>query len=171
MEIKEQSAPLEAVEEEIFMILHSGEIPEIAYHGAINYLTEEPDGPRLSHLEIGEEGFKRLKAAVVRRYMTIIIRDLDPDNRDKHIYRGIQRAVVNWMRLKNFARKEALDIDHIRKEVAARLLTFLNQEVQDILDGSRNTSINCPPADIFDFAKNLGLYTSDLPKELDRLWG
>ena len=164
--------PLEAIEEEIFMILHSGEIPEIAYHGAIHYLFEDPDGPRVSSLEIvGDSGIGRLKAAVIRRYKTIILRDLDPGNRDKRIYRGVQRAVVNWGRLKNFARKESLDIDHIKNETAAALLTFLAQEVNDVLGGTRKTSINCSLTDLLDFAKDLGLCSSDLPQALDRLSG
>ncbi len=167
--MKRPAVPSEVIEEETFMILHSGEIPEIAYYGAIHYLTEEPDGPRLSRLEIGEEGFRRLKSAVVSRYRTIIMRDLEPGNRDKRIYRGVQRAAVNWMRLRNFARKEALDIASIQKETADKLLSFLAQETQEVLAGARKTSINCTIADLFDFARNLGLYAYDLPKELGRL--
>ena len=31
------------IEEEAFIVLHSGEIPEVAYHGSLYYLTEDPE--------------------------------------------------------------------------------------------------------------------------------
>jgi hypothetical protein len=38
------------VEDELFLIRDSGELPEIAYHSSLYYLTEDQDGPRLSKL-------------------------------------------------------------------------------------------------------------------------
>jgi len=35
------------IEEEAFIVQHSGEIPEIAFQGSLYFLTEDPDGPVL----------------------------------------------------------------------------------------------------------------------------
>jgi hypothetical protein len=157
------------LEEEAFMILHSGEIPEIAYHSAIYYLTEDPDGPGVSLEEIGEEGIECLKAAVVARYRLIILRDINPANRDKRIYRGVQRAAVNWRRLKSFAAREAVEIGQIRLEVASALDSFLAQELTDVSSGRRESSINCTDDILFGFIAEVGLSTSNLPHGIGRL--
>ena len=49
------------IAEEAFMVLHSGEIPEIALHSSLYYLTEDPDGPGL---ELNADEILPLKQAV-----------------------------------------------------------------------------------------------------------
>ncbi|MGQ9499920.1 MAG: hypothetical protein ACUVQ6_06170 [Dissulfurimicrobium sp.] len=157
------------LEEEAFMILHSGEIPEVAYYSAIHYLTRDTEGPGLSFEDIGKAGLMRLKVAVVGRYRLIILRDINPDNRDKRIYRGIQRAAVNWRRLKSFAAREGVEIGQIRLEVASALVSFLAQELTDVSSGRRESSINCTYDTLCSFIIEVGLSTSNLPPGIERL--
>ncbi|UKL14541.1 uL29 family ribosomal protein [Dissulfurimicrobium hydrothermale] len=169
---KKPFAPIDIVamlEEEAFMILHSGEIPEIAYHGAVYYLTEDPDGPGLSMEDIGENGLMHLKTAVVDRYRLIILRDMDPANRDKRIYRGLQRALINWERLKAFALRVPMDIGSIKREIAAALKSFLARESSDVSSGARPTSINCTLDVLLDFAADLGLADPDVLDYIKKL--
>ena len=70
------------IAEEAFMVLHSGEIPEIALHSSLYYLTEDPEGPGLI---LTAADILPLKQEVVKRYQEIILRDLEPKNRDKGI--------------------------------------------------------------------------------------
>ena len=157
------------LEEEAFMILHSGEIPEVAYHSAIHYLTGDTEGPGFSFEDIGEAGLMRLKAAVAGRYRIIILRDINPDNRDKRIYRGVHRAAVNWRRLKSFALREAVETSRIRLEVARALDLFLAQELIDVSSGRRESSINCTTDILFGFIDEVGLSISNLPHGIERL--
>ena len=59
------------IAEETFMVEHSGEIPEVAYHSSLYYLTEDPEGPAL-RLDVDDT--LPLKLAVAERYRTIIWR-------------------------------------------------------------------------------------------------
>ena len=90
--------------DEVLIIEESGEMPEVAYHGTIYYLTRDPDGPSLT---LDAQDHIPLKKAVIQRYMTIMIRDLTPDNRSKSLYRGLERCICNWQRLKLFSTREA----------------------------------------------------------------
>ena len=63
------------IEEEAFMIVHSGEIPQVTLQSSLHYLTEDPEGPCL---ELNGDDIIPLKQAVVERYRVIILRDLDP---------------------------------------------------------------------------------------------
>ena len=146
--------------EEAFLILHSGEIPEVAYHGSIHYLTEDPEGPLLN---IEPQDLISLEEAVVQRYRTIILRDVTPGNRDRSIYRGLKRCAANWTRLVNFSDKRSIDISSLRKEVIEALKDFLNQEIMDISSGKRKTCINCSYSVLTEFAYGMGLSRDDLP--------
>ena len=84
------------IAEEAFMVETSGEIPEVAMHSSIYYLTQAFDGPAL---QLDSEDILPLKEAVVKRYRVIILRDLDPGNRDKskgteHSHMGMSRDPV-----------------------------------------------------------------------------
>jgi len=146
--------------EEVLLIIHSGEIPEIAYHGSIYYLTEDPEG---THLALEPQDLVALEKAVVQRYRTIILRDITPENRDKSIYRGLKRCAVNWKRLVAFSTKKAIDISSIRREVAEALKAFLAQESIDVSSGKRESCINCPKSTLIELASDLGLLREDLP--------
>ncbi len=148
--------------EEAFLILHSGEIPEVAYYGSIHYLTEDPEGPLLN---IEQRDIISLEEAAVQRYRTIILRDLTPENRDRSIYRGLKRCAANWKRLVNFSDKRSIDISSIRKEVIDALKDFLSQEIMDVSSGKRKTCINCSYSVLTEFAYGLGLSRDDLPAQ------
>jgi hypothetical protein len=148
--------------EEAFLILHSGEIPEVAYYGSIHYLTEDPEGPLL---DIEPRDLISLEEAVVQRYRTIILRDLTPANRDRGIYRGLKRCAANWKRLVSFSDKRSIDIFSIRQEVIKALKDFLSREIIDISSGKRKTCINCSYSVLTEFAYSLGLSRDDLPAQ------
>ncbi|MBU0483789.1 MAG: hypothetical protein KKB30_04670 [Proteobacteria bacterium] len=140
--------------EEMLIIKHSGEIPEVAYHGSLYYLTADQEGPQLS---LDHNDLAQLKKMVVERYCEIIRRDLTPENRDKTIYRGLARCVANWHRLVKFGQKEKIDLETIRQDTAGRLRAFLEQEVNEVQKGTRGSSINCSKKTLADFAEELGL--------------
>jgi hypothetical protein len=148
--------------EEAFLILHSGEVPEVAYYGSIHYLTEDPEGPLLN---IEQRDIISLEEAAVQRYRTIILRDLTPENRDRSIYRGLKRCAANWKRLVNFSDKISIDISSIRKEVIDALKDFLSQEIMDVSSGKRKTCINCSYSVLTEFTYGLGLSRDDLPAQ------
>jgi hypothetical protein len=147
------------IEDERLLILHSGEIPEIAYHGSIYHLTEDSDGPKIS---INALNLTPLKEAVVLRYQTIILRDLDHRNRDKRIYRGMARAIVNYNRLIKFAGKEGMDIQGIQMEIRDRVIDFLRHEVLEVLSHGRPTCLNCEASELKDFLQSLQIEDKDL---------
>ncbi len=156
---EEEKAKKNHLEEERLIIAHSGEIPEIAYHSALYYLETDPEGPGLI-LTPGD--LQPLKEAVAERYRHITLRDLNPENRDKGIYRGLARAQANWRRLHKFCRAENIDPAVARREIATALLDFLHRETLDVQQG-RNTSINCTGQNLEDFALELGLDPEELP--------
>jgi hypothetical protein len=152
--------------EEVFLILHSGEIPEVAYYGSIHYLTEDPEGPLLN---IKPQDLTSLEDAVVQRYRTIILRDLVLGNRDRSVYRGLKRCAANWKRLVNFSDKRSTDISYIRIEVAEALKDFLMQEIMDVSSGKRKTCVNCSYSVLLELAYDLGLSRNDLPARVEML--
>jgi len=154
------------IEEEAFMIVHSGEIPEVTLQSSLHYLTEDPDGPGL---ELNGDDIIPLKQAVVKRYRAIILRDLDPGNRDKSIYRGLARCRANWQRFRRFCSRENIDFGAIRAETAKALQEFMQQEVDDVESGKRSSCINCPQEDIAGLAESLGLSPADLPRGWQKL--
>jgi len=156
----------EILAEERLLILHSGEIPEIAYHSSLLYLSEDEDGPQL---DLEKIDLTPLKEAVLERYKKILLRDLNPRNRDRSIYRGVARSCVNWQRLKRFAQKEGLDVSSVRKEAAKALYAFLYNEVEEVKTGARISSINCTFERVVQFWKELGLHEGELPKGLKEI--
>ena len=154
------------IDEEVFLVLHSGEIPEVTLHESLYHLTEDPDGPAFI---LDDRDILPLKEAVVKRYRAIILRDLDPGNRDKRIYRGLARCVANWQRLLNFCTRESMDFKAIRAETAKALRIFLQQELSDVQSGKRKTCINCSQVEIKDLAESLGISPADLPEMWKKL--
>ena len=154
------------IEEETFIIQHAGEIPEVAYHGSLYFLTNDPEGPGL---KIDPDDIVSLKQAVISRYRTIILRDLDPGNRDKRKYRGPARCVVNWQRLVKFCTREKMAYENIRAESADMLCKFLQREAADVKSGFRSSSINCSVREIASLAESLGLAPEALPKGWQKL--
>jgi len=149
------------IAEEAFIVETSGEIPEVAMHSSIYYLTEDPDGPAL---QLDSEDILLLKQAVAKRYRAIILRDLDPGNRDKGIYRGLARCAHNWQRLLKFCAREKIAFGAYRVKTAEALQRFLLQEIADTESGIRTSSINCSSEVVENLAGSLGLAVADLPQ-------
>lgn len=147
--------------EEMIIVRNSGEIPEVAYHGSLYYLTEDPEGP---NIELNPDDLRRLKKQVVARYKEIIFRDLNPENRDKNIYRGLQRIIFNWQRLCAFCDRQSLHEEGLQEETAAALLNFLHQEITDVQSRARNSCINCTEKSLTKFVRELGIDPALLPK-------
>ena len=155
------------LDEEAFLILHSGETPEIAFHSSLFYLFEDEDGPKLKP---GSIDLSPLKRAVFERYRKILLRDMEPAYRDRRIYRGLARSLANWHRLKAFSEKEGFDMRDIREEAGRRLLSFLKNESEEVASGKRkSSSINCSWTDLKSFAAELGIKQAGLPEGLKKL--
>ncbi len=149
------------LEEEVLIVRFSGEIPEVAYHGSIYYLTEDDEGPGI---ELDEQDHALLQQAVVDRYYEIILRDLTPDNRDLGLYRGLARSSVNWQRLCKFCRKTGLPLENkLREEIGSAFLAFMKKEFDDVTSGSRKTCINCSVAALQEFAAALKVDCGAMP--------
>jgi hypothetical protein len=148
------------IEEEVFVVQHSGEIPEVTLHESLYYLSEDDEGPGL---QVKPDDVFPLKLAVVKRYRTIILRDLAPGNRDKRIYRGLARCAANWQRLIIFCTREGIDFQIIRNEAAGALREFLDTEVADVDSKKRSSCINCSQAEIEELAISLGVSLEEMP--------
>jgi hypothetical protein len=149
------------IAEESFMVMNAGEIPEISLHSSLYYLTEDPDGPGL---ELDADDILPLKQAVVKRYRAIILRDLEPKNRDKRIYRGLARCAVNWQRMLKFCTGEHLNFAALQAETAEALQSFLQQEMVDVESRKRSSCVNCSQEEVSKLAESLGLSAENLPK-------
>ena len=156
------------LDDECLMIRHSGEIPEVALHNALHFLTGDPEGPGL---KLRPNEVRRLNEAVIGRYRRIILRDLDPRLRDKRVYRGIARSISNWERLCRFATREGVAIRDLKNEIAAALKAFLKQEIADVVAGRRTTSINCDADRLTAFGAAVGFDFRCLPSEWQRHLG
>lgn len=150
----------EEVIEEKEIIAHSGEMPEVAFHNSLHFLTENPDGP---HLTLTPEEITFLQQGVIERYKWIILRDLNPKMRGKSEFRSIERAIVNYKRLKRYAKKQQLDISDIIPELAQVLTIYIKAELKDpYLKEHYLRTVNCSREDWKWFVKELHLDLSDL---------
>lgn len=156
----------EHLDNEWFVVRHSGEIPEIALYTARHYLTEAEDGPRL---HLSRDQWARLVDAARVRYEEIVLRDLQVDNRDTSIYRGLARSIANFRRFESFCRRHGLDMQDFCREVAAALQNFLAAEAAEVAKGGRKSCINCTFTELNDFACRIGLDKESLPVSLPRL--
>lgn len=157
---------MNVLEDEWYAVRHSGEIPEVALNSAFYYLSHDADGPGLN---LSREQVRMLAEAARMRYQEIVLRDLQQSNRETPAYRGVKRSVINWQRYRIFCRRQGLDPDEFRPEVAAGFLRFVEQEVADVERGVRESSINCNYDEICSFATELGLALSRLPASLGRI--
>ena len=149
------------LEEEQIILRNSGEIPEIALHSSLYFLSEDVQGPRL---ELRDDERQLLYRAALTRAQEIVLRDLEPRNRDLRIYRGVARSMVNWRRLRNFCGRISRDCPGFRAEVARALLAFLANEVSEVRAGGRASSVNCGARDLEVFCREVGLEVSSLPE-------
>jgi len=148
------------LEDELLIIRHSGEIPEVTMHGSIHFLTEDQTGPGL---KLTKQELHLLQSMVVERYREIIFRDLDPANRDKGLYRGLARCVANWQRMRLFCGRANFTISSTRIEVRNLLRDFLENESIEVKQGVRTSSVNCCIEELEKFSKELGLISGEMP--------
>ncbi|MDL1955724.1 MAG: hypothetical protein LWW95_01535 [Candidatus Desulfofervidus auxilii] len=145
----------EEVIQEREIIAHSGELPEVAFYSSLYFLTEKPEGP---HLILTQKEIDFLKQGVIEGYKRIILRDLNPQMRGKNEFRGIERAIINYKRLKQYANKEKLDISNIIPELAQALTIYVKAELKDdYLKKHFLRTINCKKEDWKWFVKELNL--------------
>lgn len=149
----------ELLEEETFLVETSGEIPEVAFHAAVHHLTEDPEGPGL---RLYPADVETLKLAVIAGYRRILMRDLDPENRDKGHFRGLERAAANWDRLARFAERESLDVSTVRREAAEALVVFLHRASEDFAAG-REPGLRCELDRLSELIAALGVEAERLP--------
>jgi hypothetical protein len=152
--------------EEMLIVRHSGEIPEIAFHGSLYYLCQDPAGPQLT---LSLEEVESLRQQVVARYREILLRDLCPENRDAAIYRGLKRCIFNWERLGKFCVRQAMTVEDVRLEIAEALRCFLRQEADEVRAGLRQSCLNCTREDLDAFAREIGVRPEQLPEDLEKL--
>ena len=148
------------LEEEVLILRNSGEIPEIALHTSLYYLEEDEEGPRLS---LKDRELHRLYDAALARAKEIVLRDLDPGNRDLTIYRGLARSIVNWRRLKSFCRRIDKRCPGFESEVSGALKVFIERECDDVACAGRPSSINCSSDTVLSFCAELGIDPGLLP--------
>ena len=149
------------IAEEAFVILHSGEIPEVTFHESLYFLTEDAEGPCL---QLNFDDILPLKQAVVKRYRAIILRDLDPENRDKSLYRGLARCSANWKRMEKFCAREKMGFSALQAETADALINFLCIEIADVRSGCRSSSVNCCKTEIEELALLVRISAGGMPE-------
>lgn len=154
------------LDNEWYVVRHSGEIPEIALHSAIYYLTEAEDGPGL---KLSQKQRSFLQKAAVERFHEIILRDLIHDNKDLPIYRGLQRTIFNYNRFLNFCNRQQIASGSFASDVAAALMLFLVSEQVCVCRQQRSSIINCSFSELNAFARQVGLVKERLPDEYSDL--
>ncbi len=91
------------------------------------------------------------------------------ENRDKGLYRGLERCAANWDRVVGFCERENLDISELAEEVCKGVKYFFNAEVNDVISLGKSTCINCTVETLGDFFNKVGVDPASLPKEWKRL--
>lgn len=148
------------LEDELLLVRNSGEIPEIALHASLYYLTGDEDGPKLV---LGDEEREALYSAALERAREIVLRDLEPRNRTLPIFRGPARSMANWRRLQDFCARIQRCCPGFNKRVAGALITFLEAEIRDVGEGRKTSSVNCSAGELERYCGVLSLHPSFLP--------
>jgi hypothetical protein len=154
------------LEDELLIVRHSGEIPEIALHATLHYLAEDPEGPRMV---LDDAEVKALQDAALLRSREIVLRDLDPANRDLSLYRGVKRSIYNWQRLQDFCGRIGRETGAFQAVVRDALLAFLRVEADDVGAGRRSSSINCTADELKGFAGELACDPDHFPENWQAL--
>lgn len=157
----------EHIADEWYVVRHSGELPEIALHSSIYYLTEAADGPGVS---ISEGHLLELQLAAVERYKEIILRDLLPENRQTTMYRGIKRAIVNYQRYTLFCTRQGVEPAYgFPEKVATALMNLVVTEVEEVGSEVKRSVLNCSYMELSNFARELNISLTSLPEGLSSL--
>lgn len=144
----------EIIENEWYLVRHSGETPEIALHSALYFLTRAKDGPRVT---LGQEHFHMLQKAAIERFSEIILRDLQHANAGTKIYRGLGRSIINYRRFSTFCLRQKVDPGEICRQARKALEVFLTTEMTVVRSGERPSIINCSLSELHSFSEELGL--------------
>lgn len=153
----------EQLEDEWYMVRHSGEIPEIALNASFYYLLQDKRGPRLS---LTEEQTLQLKHAARDRFQEIVLRDLIPENRSETIYRGTARAIANWHRYEDFCQRQGLQSGTFKNTVANQFRSFIEAEQKIMSDGAVLSGINSTLEELQQFARSLGIKDKSVFEQL-----
>lgn len=156
----------EHIENEWYVVRHSGEIPEIALHSSLHFLSEAPDGPRLT---LTEKQLLSLKQAAAARFKEIVLRDLQHENCSLSIYRGVKRSIINYRRYQRFCRRQGMDGTGFDREIGAALLDFLKREQVEVAGADRASVINCTFEELQCFTVEVGLLPEALPDNIESL--
>lgn len=148
------------IEDEWYTVRYSGEIPEVAYHGALFHLTEEQDGPRI---ELQNDHKELLLEAVTQRYLDITLRDLLPENKNTGAYRGIKRSFVNWQRFVLFCKRHDIEGTRHRETIGAAFVECVQHEVGLAEKEKSPAEFNCSFSELHRFAELLGLQPTAIP--------
>lgn len=151
------------IDDEWYVVRYSGEIPEIALNASIYYLTRAKDGP---HLTLREGDYESLRAAADERFREIVLRDLQHENRELPIYRGVKRSITNYDRYRKFCVRHGLGDTGFGGEVAGQLQKFLAEEISDVEKDKRPSVLNCTHGELLRFAADLGIDPTGLPTQL-----
>ena len=148
------------VEDEWYAVRYSGEIPEVAYHGAIFHLTEAINGPQI---ELNRSHQARLLEAVTQRYLEITLRDLQPENKESSGYRGLKRSYVNWQRFLIFCERNGINGVFYQDTIGAALTEFLEHEAGMVRAGEVHSELNCSYEELLNYTQLLGLDLGIIP--------
>ena len=136
----------ELYENEWYVVRHSGEIPEIALHSALYFLTRDKAGPQLE--------LQGLQDAALARFSEIILRDILPENVGTSVYRGLSRSMANYQRYLKFCGRQSLE-PVLHEQVGKQLLVFLEEELRIVQGGFRHSSIDCSWNDFLELYEQL----------------
>lgn len=151
------------LQDEWYVVRHSGEMPEVAYHSSVYFLTKDEEGPQLA---LSENEHMFLREAAAERYKEIVLRDILPENRGSAAYRGVQRSIYNFRRFRQFCLREQFDMGHFPEKVAFSLRSFLDVLAEEQAAGAKTTALNCTFEELSSFAEEVGLARDTLPKDL-----
>jgi hypothetical protein len=146
--------------EETEWIVESGEIPEVAFHEAVFYLTKSKKGPAL---KLTSADIKLLEKAVINRYKTIILRDLNCKNIGTPVFRGIKRSIINYKRLKKYQAQKNIKNNNLKKEIIRLLTEYMDQECREISENRFYRTINCT-------RRELEAFTEEVGADIDPAW-
>lgn len=149
------------LEEEWLLVRHSGEIPEVALHSSLHYLCNDADGPQM---QLSLQEMRALEAGVIARYQEIILRDLNVENRNLPLFRGIRRARHNWYRFVRFSETIGLSVAEFRDQSAAALLRYLQITGEEGMGNNDTPAVNCLAETLLSFVIALGLDEAQLPE-------
>jgi hypothetical protein len=144
----------ELVENEWYIVRHSGEIPEIAYNSSIYYLTRSAAGPAL---QLSVKQSKMLKDAATDRYLEIVLRDLDHSNAGTSMYRGVARSMCNYERFCSFCARQQISPEIVRTPAAKALALFLRVELSLFEKRDSSSTLNCSVSQLQQYADVLGV--------------